>query len=302
VLARARWFVNNVNFPDYYVKRDGTIHVQTHHGTPLKRMGMDQLSRPDARQDLDVDDYLARCMRWDFDLSSNHFSTDVWRSAYPVDRETLEFGYPRNDVLATATPDTVRAARQALGIDDNRKVVLFAPTHREYLEAYDPTVDLNRFVDALGDDWLLLTRLHYAYGKVPVVQRLHRAGRLLDVSGHPSIEQLFLAADALVTDYSSVMFDYAVLDRPIVVHAPDWEEYRTRRGTYFDLLAEPPGVVSHNDDELVEAFRSGAIDAPSAKARRADFRDRFCSLDDGAAAERVVRRVWLDAAVPAARA
>jgi CDP-glycerol glycerophosphotransferase (TagB/SpsB family) len=89
------------------------------------------------------------------------------------------------------------------------------------------------------------------------------------------------------------MFDYAVLDRPIVIHAPDWEEYSRLRGTYFDLLAEPPGVVTRTEHELVEAFRSGTYEGADAARLRAAFRERFCSLEDGGAAERVVRAVWL---------
>jgi CDP-glycerol glycerophosphotransferase len=90
----------------------------------------------------------------------------------------------------------------------------------------------------------------------------------------------------LLTDYSSIMFDYAVLDRPIVIHAPDWDEYRARRGVYFDLLAEPPGAVAYTQDEVAAAL------AAPADGQRATFRERFCALDDGGAAERVVRRVW----------
>jgi CDP-glycerol glycerophosphotransferase (TagB/SpsB family) len=126
-----------------------------------------------------------------------------------------------------------------------------------------------------------------------------------DVSGHPSVEELCLAADALVTDYSSIMFDYAVLDRPIVIHAPDWESYRALRGTYFDLMAEHPGMFCRTEDEVADAFTSGAAYGKHAARARAEFRARFCSLEDGHAAERVVRRVWLgerevSAAPPAA--
>jgi CDP-glycerol glycerophosphotransferase (TagB/SpsB family) len=101
----------------------------------------------------------------------------------------------------------------------------------------------------------------------------------------------------LVTDYSSIMFDYAVLDRPILIHAPDWEVYRAIRGTYFDLLAEPPGVVARTQDEVIAALAAGADDP----AARAAFRDRFCGLEDGRAAERVVRRVFLGERDAAAR-
>ena len=293
LLARGRFFVNNVNFPDHYVKRPGQIHVQTHHGTPLKRMGLDQKLSPDAKPDEDFDELLVRCARWDYSISSNAHSSQAWRTAYRIDAETLEYGYPRNDVLATATPEDVRRARDQLGIGD-RLAVLYAPTHREYNPGFRPTVDVGRFAERLGDRAVVMARPHYAYDADPDLAELHSRGRLLDVASHPSIEQLYLAADVLVTDYSSVMFDYGVLDRPIVVHAPDWDEYRVRRGTYFDIVAEPPGIVTRTDEELFAAFDSESYRSPSATAARAKFRDEFCSWDDGRASERVVRRVWLN--------
>ncbi len=292
VLARGRYFVNNVNFPDHYVKRDGQIHVQTHHGTPLKRMGLDQEHLPDTRPEEDVDLLLARCARWDYSISSNAHSSRAWRTAYGIDAEMLEYGYPRNDILANATPTDVRRARDELGIGD-RLAVLYAPTHREYNPGFRPTADVARFAERLGERAVLMARPHYAYGDDPELSDLHQRGRLLDVADHPSIEQLYLAADVLVTDYSSVMFDYGVLDRPIIVHAPDWDEYRTRRGTYFDIVAEPPGIVTRTDEELFAAFDDEAYRSPAASAARAKFRSEFCSWDDGRAAERVVRRVWL---------
>jgi CDP-glycerol glycerophosphotransferase len=138
-----------------------------------------------------------------------------------------------------------------------------------------------------------MVRMHYSHGRDRRLQELDQAGRILDVSRHSLVEELCLAADSLLTDYSSIMFDYAVLDRPVVIHAPDWDVYRTMRGTYFDLLSEPPGVVTTTDGELVDAFRSGAVQSEEAAGRRAVFRSRFCSLEDGRAAERVVQKVWL---------
>jgi CDP-glycerol glycerophosphotransferase len=99
----------------------------------------------------------------------------------------------------------------------------------------------------------------------------------------------------LITDYSSVMFDYAVLDRPLVIFAPDWEIYKAVRGVTFDLAAEPPGVFATTYDELVAAFATGAVSDDVAAKARGRFRERFCSLEDGQAAERVARRVFRDA-------
>ena len=299
LIARAKYFINNVNFPNHLVKREGTVHVQTHHGTPLKHMGLDLRHAAMAGRQMDFAALLRRCERWDYSISSNAFSSLIWERVYPTRYESLEVGYPRNDVLATATEHDVAAARRELGIDPGRTAVLYAPTHREYHDGFVPLVDLGRLAEALGPDHVVLARLHYFYDPGPLVRDLHRAGRIRDVASHPSVERLCLAADVLVTDYSSIMFDYATLNRPIVIHAPDWEQYRALRGTYFDLMAEPPGTVARTEPELVDALAGRtAWGEPAARARAA-FRERFCSLEDGRASERVVRRVWLESTAEA---
>jgi CDP-glycerol glycerophosphotransferase len=289
VLARARILVNNVNFPNHYVKREGTLHVQTHHGTPVKAMGLDLRDSPIVGARMDFEGLQRRCARWDFSVSANRFSSEIWERVYPGDYETLEVGYPRNDVLANATEADVARVRAQLDIEPGRTAVLYAPTHREFRSSYVPVLDVAQVADALGDDHILLVRSHYFYGADRQLAELHRAGRIRDVATHPAVEDLCLAADVLLTDYSSIMFDYAVLDRPIVIHAPDWEAYKVLRGVYLDLPAEPPGLVTRTEAEVVDALRA----ADAAPRARAAFRARFCSLDDGHAAERVVRRVWL---------
>ncbi|MYR21253.1 CDP-glycerol glycerophosphotransferase family protein [Streptomyces sp. SID6137] len=294
VLATARYLVNNVNFPNAVVKRPDAIHLQTHHGTPLKRMGLDQIEHPAAAKGLDFDALLARIDRWDYSVSANSHSTRMWERAYPARYTSLDHGYPRNDVFYTSGADAVRAARARLGIAPGKTAVLYAPTHRDYEAGFTPRLDLAELADRLGEDTVLLVRAHYFYGgATSPLTGLRRSGRLIDVSSYDPVEELCLAADALVTDYSSIMFDYANLDRPIVVYADDWETYRTTRGVYFDLMTDHPGQVARTQEELTEIFRSGAWrDETAAKARTA-FRRRFCEYDDGRAAERVVRRVFL---------
>jgi CDP-glycerol glycerophosphotransferase len=305
VIARAAYLVNNVNFPNHFVKRDGTTHVMTHHGTPLKQMGLDLIDTPGADSRVGFAGLLRRCSRWDYSVSQNAFTTVQWERAFPTRYESLEIGYPRNDVLATATEEDVRRIRAELGIRPDQQVILYAPTHREYQPEYVPTLDLPAIADGLGPDHVVMARLHYLYDADPQLRELHREGRIRDVARHPSVEELCLAADVLVTDYSSIMFDYAVLDRPIVIHAPDWEEYRALRGTYFDLMEEAPGIVTRTEPEMLDAFRSGMVSGDDARRARDSFRARFCSLDDGHAAERVVRRVFLgehQTALPASAA
>lgn len=292
-LARARWLVNNVNFPDFVHKRPGSLHLQTHHGTPVKVMGLDQQRYPMGAVGMDFAKLLRRVDRWDFSVSSNAFSTQMWERAYPAAYTTLEVGYPRNDRLALATPDECRQVRKELGIGLDEFVVLYAPTHREHLPGWRPPFDPDRMRAVLGPSGRLLIRSHYFHDRDrrPLGPA---AGGVLDVSGHDRVEDLYLVADVLLTDYSSAMFDYAVLDRPIVVYAPDWDAYRVARGVYFDLLAEPPGAVATDFPALLEMFGSGAVRSPEAEHRRRRFRARFCALEDGRAAERVVRRVFLD--------
>ncbi|MHC0433386.1 bifunctional glycosyltransferase/CDP-glycerol:glycerophosphate glycerophosphotransferase [Streptomyces sp. O3] len=291
-LARATYLVNNVNFSDRVVKREGQIHLQTHHGTPLKTMGLDQRKFPASTQ-MDFEALLERCDRWDYSLTSNQFSTTVWERVYPCSYVSLETGYPRNDVLINSGAADVALARRELGLAEGAKAFLYMPTHREYQSGFTPRLDLARLAEQLGEDVTLLVRGHYFYKPSPRLAELQAAGRIVDVSGHPDVERLYLAADCLITDYSSAMFDYANLDRPIVIFADDWDTYSAVRGTYFNLLEEPPGAVATTQDELTELLRSGGWCAADAGELRAAFRRRFCEFDDGRAAERVVRRVFL---------
>ncbi|WP_330238740.1 bifunctional glycosyltransferase/CDP-glycerol:glycerophosphate glycerophosphotransferase [Streptomyces sp. NBC_00525] len=291
-MARATYLTNNVNFGDTVVKREGQIHVQTHHGTPLKTMGLDQAQYP-ASTSMDMEKLLRRCDRWDYSLSANRFSTTVWERVYPCRYTTLETGYPRNDVLVNATAADVVEARRELGIADGTTAFLYMPTHREYEKSFTPRLDLTKLAEDLGPDVTLLVRGHYFYKPAERPDERRAAGRIVDVSGHGSVERLYLAADALITDYSSAMFDYANLDRPIVIHADDWDTYRVVRGTYFDLMAEPPGAVATTQERLTSILRSGEWRDEEAAALRAAFRERYCDYDDGRAAERVVRKVFL---------
>ncbi|MEU0740006.1 CDP-glycerol glycerophosphotransferase family protein [Streptomyces sp. NPDC006134] len=294
VLARATYLVNNVNFPNAVVKRPGAVHLQTHHGTPLKRMGLDQMPYPAAARGLDFRALLERVDKWDYSVSANSHTTRMWQRAYPARYVSLDHGYPRNDVFYTAGAAEVRAVRERLGIPPGRRAVLYAPTHRDYEAGWTPRLDLAALADHLGEETILLVRAHYFYGGTPSpLTGLRRTGRIVDVSSYDPVEELCLAADALVTDYSSIMFDYANLDRPIVVYADDWETYRTTRGVYFDLMADAPGPVARTQEDLAEILTTDAWRDEAAAKARAAFRRRFCEYDDGRAAERVVRRVFL---------
>ncbi|MFF7985525.1 CDP-glycerol glycerophosphotransferase family protein [Streptomyces sp. NPDC007901] len=299
--ARAKFFVNDVNWPGALVKRPGSVHIHTHRGTPLKYLGADLLGKPGARLGFDVPQMLRRADRWDHSLVANRHSELVWERAYPCRFASARTGSPRNDVLVRGGRSDFRDRH---GIPADHTVVLYAPTRRDYVRGgHVDRIDLTRFAADLGAGHTLVVRLHPSLATGPArglgLAELHRRGIVVDATGEPHAAEVMLAADVLVTDYSSLMFDYANLDRPIVVHADDWATFTASRGAYLDVTAEAPGHVSHSYRELAWLFASGGWRDEESARLRADFRSRFCEFDDGRAAERVVRTLLLGEPMPA---
>ncbi|KIE28932.1 glycosyl transferase [Streptomyces sp. MUSC 125] len=300
VTARAKFFVNDVNWPGALAKRPGSVHIHTHQGTPLKYMGVDLLDKPGARLGLDVPQMLRRADRWDLSLVANRHSELVWERAYPCHFTSARTGSPRNDVLVSRDRGDFR---QRHGIPEGNKVVLYAPTRRDYRRGgHVDRLDLARFAADLGEGFTLVVRLHPSLAGGPArgmgLTEQARRGIVVDATDEPRVEEVLLAADVLVTDYSAVMFDYAVLDRPIVLYADDWPAFVASRGAYVDITADPPGQVARSYRELAWLFASGSWRDEESARLRADFRDRFCEFDDGRAAERVVRTLLLGEAMP----
>ncbi|WP_282083544.1 bifunctional glycosyltransferase/CDP-glycerol:glycerophosphate glycerophosphotransferase [Streptomyces tendae] len=288
-LARSRYLVCDAAFDTGLVRRRGQVLVQTQAGTPLKHMGLDLQERPAAARGTDFAALLREAGSWDYVVSANRHSTLTWERVHPGGWTTLECGQPRTDVLQRATAADVARLRETLGIPEGTVAILYAPTHRDYRRTQRAALDLERVVRRLGPRFVVLARAHPRHGG-PLAAS---GGRVLDVGGHPHVESLCLASDALVTDYSSLMVDYAGLDRPVVIHAHEAEAYEAARGTYVDLRSFPPGAIARDEDELIGLFASGEWHGARSARLRAAFRERFCPYDDGRAAERVVRRVVL---------
>ena len=291
-IARATYFVGNIGFPSDWVKREGQLQVMTHHGTTLKSMGLDLKQFPVAARNLNFDQHMKRVSRWDFSVASSSYSDGVWRRAYPGSYESLPFGQPRNDLFFTATHDDQRRMRAELGIPDDKIAILYAPTFRDWERDDEVQLDLERFTEQIGPEYVVMARSHY-YRRAAAGMTKFAESAVIDVSEYPDVQPLCLAADILLTDYSSIQFDYAILGRPVVIYAHDWDLYLKLRGTYFDLLGEAPGAVATTEQELIEVIRSREYESQAARQKLAAFRDRFCEFEDGRAAERVVRRVFL---------
>ncbi|KJL24020.1 CDP-glycerol:poly(glycerophosphate) glycerophosphotransferase [Microbacterium oxydans] len=276
----ARLLVVNDWLRRRFARKPGQKVLQTWHGTPLKRLA---LHRPgfDPRRMAAV---VRESRRWDVLLAQNTYSERILRKAYAFfGRPIWVEGYPRNDALVTG--DAV-AVRVSLGIGADERVLLYAPTWR------DDRAEMVDFVDAevlaREADAVVLVRGHSR----TLEQGRDRAGaRVIDVTGYPETARLLLAADALITDYSSVMFDFSVTGKPMYFLVPDIDHYRGQlRGFYFDLAERAPGPLVRSQAELIAALADSEHEAAYAE-RYSAWRTQFNSRDDGHAAQRVVDRI-----------
>jgi CDP-glycerol glycerophosphotransferase len=295
--ARCRYVVSNDDMQAHYRKRDGQIYLQTWHGTPLKKIGFD-IQRPQFASGTAYFGHLSQDVaKWDLLLSQNPFSTPILRRSFKFDGEICEYGYPRNDALSRGDEAAAERIRRNLGIPDGKRVVMYVPTWRDnqfYASGkyrFDLRLDLEKAWQQLGDDHVILIRGHHHLADdVPAGMR---PGFAFNVTDYPDIAELFLVSDVLITDYSSVMFDFASTGRPILLFTYDLEKYRdTLRGFNFDLEAEAPGPLLATSDEVIAAIAD--IDAVSARYRAAyeTFAAKYCPLDDGKAAARVCDRLF----------
>ncbi|MGW4625879.1 bifunctional glycosyltransferase/CDP-glycerol:glycerophosphate glycerophosphotransferase [Streptomyces rubiginosohelvolus] len=305
-LARSRRIVTDEQLPVWFERRPGQTVVQTWHGTPLGRFGSGLADSLYADHQ-----HLAtlpqRSAQWSVLISPSRFATPLLRRSLAYEGEVLEAGSPANDVLFPPVRDkAAEEVRRGLGIPEEHRVVLYAPTYRDHLAhppsaspdrtapgpyRWDPALDPHALARALGPGHTVLVRRHpRVTGSVPA------GPGVLDVSHHPGAAGLLLIADVLVTDYAGVMFDFALTGRPMLFHTYDLEHYRdTVRGFCLDFETRAPGPLLVTTDEVAQALR----DTGASAARHADayesFRRDYCDLDDGGAAARVADRLLADA-------
>jgi CDP-glycerol glycerophosphotransferase len=276
----ARLLVVNDWLRRRFARKPGQKVLQTWHGTPLKRLA---LHRPgfDPRRMAAV---VKESRRWDVLLAQNSYAERVLRKAYAFfGRPIWVDGYPRNDALITGD---AAAIRRSLGIGEEERVLLYAPTWR------DDRAEMVDFVDpellARQANAVVLVRGH---SRTLEQGRDRDGARVIDVTGYPETARLLVAADALITDYSSVMFDFSVTGKPMYFLVPDLDHYRGQlRGFYFDLAERAPGPLVRTQEELTAALGDTGHEAAFAE-RYAAWRRQFNARDDGHAAQRVVDRI-----------
>lgn len=335
-LWRAKYLFNDVNFAvgfrmnKYVEKRPGQIEVQTTHGIPFKKMGLDE-----PMNAIDREIFKAKSRRYDYLVSSSPFVADIFAKSHGITPKILQTGLPQNDFLfhKTSASDKV-AIKQKYGIATNKKIILYSPTFRYGNGHFFPyLVDFHKLHQQLGDDYQIVVKLHpfnnTDLGSIdfrdltnfaqsdntasePFVKLLgkvwqHDNFQEVFVSGEkPSndegemhllpgdINELMLIADALITDYSSVMFNYAHLDKPAIFFTPDIAYYQATRGSYFDLEEIAPGQITRTTDDLAAAIQLAMNakkwhNAYGAKAEK--FKHDFLIWETGNASHKILTEI-----------
>lgn len=297
-LNSAKYWIFNFRAPDHWKPKSKQIYIQCWHGTPFKRLGYDIEQSDNAMNSIwEIrEKYRSDAKRFTYLLSSCPFVTDKFSSAWNLKKgndKILEIGYPRNDELYSCAEEKIKKIKQSLGIKDsiNKKIILYAPTWRDNQHdirqgyVYDTPVDFEVIAEALKEEYIILFRAHYMVANNFNFNKFK--GIIYNVSDYDDINDLYIISDLLITDYSSVFFDYAVLKRPIIFFMYDIELYRDEmRGFYLDL-SELPGPIVKTEKELIDAIRN--IDMNYELSSQLDvFNKKFNIMNDGYATNRLL--------------
>ncbi len=282
-LASSKVLINNTNFPGYFRKRPGQMYIQTWHGTPLKRLARDIVDVVPTGSYLRMMDREASY--WDFLVSPSAYCTEIFPSTFGYKGKILETGYPRNDILINQASKR-DLIRRSLGITDGQQVVLYAPTWRDSQRtATGNWKPVNFLPGSLGDNVTVLFRGHTNTHSAHSAQV---AKGTIDVTNYKNVAELYLAADVLVTDYSSSMFDYSVTGKPMIFLAPDFNDYVAKRGFYFDFEQLAPGPILRDSSFLRKSLESIDSQKSEYAQRYSAWQMKFNKLEDGLASKRVV--------------
>lgn len=296
--AKAKIWIYNMSVPEYMEPSKDQIYVETWHGTPLKRVGCDIIYESDCRRSRQetIAAFEKKGAKVDYLLSPSVFYDEVITSAFGLKKSgneaaVVHTGYPRNDYLYHYSLDDLRQIKERLGIPENKKTLLYTPTWREnqYQSqggfASHMEIDLNELFRILGNDYVLLYRAHHHISTYDWKQEWE--GRVIDVTGVEDVNELYIISDLLITDYSSTMFDYGNLGRPMVFYMYDLEEYGEKlRGFYFDV-EELPGPIVKTTQELAQAIlKLRETFVYDEKYQR--FQKKFNTYEDGGATQRTL--------------
>ncbi|GGE30522.1 hypothetical protein GCM10011391_06460 [Pullulanibacillus camelliae] len=289
-LCTAKIIITNCRTTDLFMKRKGQYYIQTWHSSlRLKQIEKDaertlsksyiQMAKKDSR----------KC---DLLLSGCQYSTEIFKRSFWYDGLILEKGTPRNDLFFASNQGLKATVLNALKLPSEKKMVLYAPTFRKDHETQVYDLNYSLLLEALterfGGEWIVLVRLHPHM--VTAAEQLVYSDRVIDVSTYDDCQELLCIADVLVSDYSSLIFDYALTRRPCFLYVPDLNSYiQKERQLYFDLEALPFEAAVHPDDFLT-AIRQ--FDQASYHQRLANFLKAMGSSEEGEASKYVVDHIY----------
>lgn len=288
-LARSKYFINNVNWPNKYIKRSDSIEVQTLHGTFLKTMGLDV--KDEVKTVKQLEGFRLRHKRWDYLISPSRFMTKISRRVFEFDKEVLEYGFPRNDILLNNkyNDSYINHLKEKLKIPLDKKIILYAPTYRKK-NNFNIELDIDALKKELSDEYVLLVRLHYFVADSAGIEYDNEF--IYNVSGYPDVQELLLISDVLITDYSSIMFDYANLNRPMIFFTYDLEYYRdTLRGMYIDFEKEAPGELCKNTNNIISNLKNIDEYKSNYQKKLDSFRNKYNEFENGDASKRVLNKL-----------
>lgn len=296
-MARSKYYVFNSRQPEWAKKRKGNIFLQTWHGTPLKKLVFDQDDVSSATPRYKAQVY-KQSRAWDYLIAANYFSSETFKRCFMYHKTMLETGYPRNDILHHENKDAIAVGiKEKLKLPKEKKTILYAPTWRddEFYEKgqykFALQMNLHQMKAELGEEYVILLRTHYFIADALDVTGLEDFA--YNLSKYDDISELYLISDILITDYSSVFFDYANLKRPMLFFTYDLEKYRdVLRGFYINIEEELPGPLVFTTEEIIQGIKN--ID--EIKEQYVDkyklFYEKYCGLEDGTASEKVAKAVF----------
>lgn len=304
-IAKSKYIVVNSRMPFILKTHNEQVYIQCWHGTPFKRIGRDIVKNQDNskyNRDAIDEQYEDEAKRLDYFISPSAYASDKFRSAFALEQfgkadSIVEQGYPRNDRLINASQAEIDNLKSKYKIPAGKKVLLYAPTWRDNQHAdgqgytYKTQADFDYLQEKLGDEWVILFRAHYFIANSFDFKKY--GGFIRDVSGVDDVNDLYLISDTLMTDYSSVFFDYANLERPILFFMYDLDMYRDNiRGFYVDL-EDLPGDIIKTESQIVSILGDLDTYAGRQSQKYVDFNGKFNYLDDGKATERVLKAINL---------
>jgi CDP-glycerol glycerophosphotransferase len=300
-LGQAKYIIFNSGLPAYVKLREDQIYIQTWHGTPLKRLGCDIKAGGSAAFGLKEihKQYRANGKKFTYLLSPSAFVTDKFATAFDLTKERLkqiiiEEGYPRNDALFQYKMEQLQSFQQNLELPADKKIILYAPTFRDNNYEfsvgfkYNDKLDFDTLKEEIGDEAIVLFRAHCQIADKFDFTRYD--GFVYNVSKYEDINELFAISDLLITDYSSVLFDYANLKKPMIFYMYDLDEYQNSIRDFYLNLEELPGPIVMNEEELTKEIRNLLGNFKYDEKYRA-FNEKYNYLDGSDCSEKVLKRI-----------